>query len=217
MFYILDINVDEKAGATPVIEYNFKKQQGEMEEPALSTTERPTEGITLPFFRLVENATLNDVLSGFEISSSRGLFVNQKFREIVLSLQMGQVYFHPLNLESASGQTIDDYYYMQVVQQNALVDYGNSLFKIVKLLKEIGELKVSSGQEFVLKSRDLIKERKKLKPKQIQLNTGDEVMDLFFLKNSGLPDFILTERGKSVLANAGISGISFKPIPEIIA
>lgn len=218
MFYKLDIIVDEKAGVTPVIEFNFNRLgNAPVDEPSLFPNKKPLTQVFLPPYKLVANTELRDVLSGFSVSKSKGLFISERFKFCLLKLKTPTLLFYPLDLEDDMGKAVQGYYYAQTIIEETIIDYQKSSFYVMKLLDIVGDIDVVSEEDFILQSRILIKERRRIKHKKIVLNEYYANYDLFFLNNCGLVDFIVSEKGKAIIEREEISGIQFKLMPEIEA
>ena len=164
-------------------------------------------------FKLEKRAKITDVLSQAAISAD-GLIVSEKVKRLLSNFKLIEHFFYPIEIEV---KTDLQYYWLHLVAPLSnldWVDFTNSSFFLKKGLRNIGEVALSSIEDY--------KEKKKEQGSLIRIKASKLVLgesfnrslDLFVLPRFGTSIYI-SEKLKSQIIENNISGIELHEATEI--
>jgi len=163
----------------------------------LQFREFPSVEPNLDNFIFKRGAKLTDLLSSYLPSTSVGVFVNQKFRDLIANFNVKNFRFYNSSLIAADKDFTkklaeDPYFFLHLIYVNEIVDFSQSVFKDLK-----------TGQLIEVNNEDQLPLF--LSPKKLVLK---ETLDLF--RSPFDVDFLVSESLKKAMEEANISGVWFE-------
>ncbi|MFC7348962.1 imm11 family protein [Chryseobacterium zhengzhouense] len=163
----------------------------------LQFREFPSVEPNLDNFIFKRGAKLTDLLSSYLPSTSVGVFVNQKFRDLIVNFNVKNFRFYNSSLIAADKDFTkklaeNPYFFLHLIYVNEIVDFSQSVFKDLK-----------TGQLIEVNNEDQLPLF--LSPKKLVLK---ETLDLF--RSPFDVDFLVSESLKKAMEEANISGVWFE-------
>jgi len=163
----------------------------------LQFREFPSVEPNLDDFIFKRGAKLTDLLSSYLPSTSVGVFVNQKFRDLIANFKVKNFRFYNTSLIAADKDFTKKlaehpYFFLHLIYANEIVNFSQSVFKDLK-----------TGQLIEVNNEDQLPLF--LSPKKLVLK---ETLDLF--RSPFDVDFLVSEALKKTIEEASITGVWFE-------
>ncbi|MDN5205234.1 hypothetical protein QQ008_27875 [Fulvivirgaceae bacterium BMA10] len=217
-YFILDFACDtiETGPEFPQIQemkkgYDFNAKNS-IYELGTYINELPSFEPSLDYFVLHGKARPTDLLSNSMVNGT-GFLISKNIKDILLQCILPIHMFYPAVLYH-KGEKLKDYYWFQCVNETLeCVDFSKSVFFIYKNFSEdIGNIKISSQEDFVKKSKDLQEEDPSLFvwAKKISFNNSfDRNLDLFKVPKFN-SNFFISEKLSQLLLQKQATGLDIK-------
>lgn len=149
-------------------------------------------------FMLHPHANLTDCLSHNKLSTAQGLIINQRTKDLFESKLILDVHTcYPMSIQGKNHEQ-HEYWFMHIIQNDALLDYDRSEFKD---MDDPGELKKYSGWGEI---REIHKNFGFIRPVNMFLK---KEVDLFRLPHKS--DIMISDKARQLILENGLSGFAF--------
>ncbi|WP_276484217.1 hypothetical protein [Paraflavitalea pollutisoli] len=168
----------------------------------------------IPIYELVKRAKGTDVLTTNSWFKDRGMIINGKVVSLIQTMKLPEFKLIPLFVyKYKSEELAGSYYYLNMVVPETLIDFERTVFAIMDIFNtRLEEIKFVDEHELLAFGNSNLK--LKVRPSKLVLNERYADYDLFFVYY-GFIEFIISEKMKLALEEAGITGLDITECPEI--
>lgn len=176
---------------------------GELNDSSLNSS------VNLPPFRFEKDSEITDIVSHASISG-RGLIINSKVYNILKEYELTEYVKHPLIVLDYLDNELPGYFFLQIKDSDDLIDFQKSKFNMFKLRKLLGQIDISSIDDFAQKQFELIRSKKlsqKIKPNVLAFKCEVRNTDFFSIDRNLVSEIIISQKLKDRLVKEKITGV----------